>query len=157
MTFKKQIKKIIAISFGILFFPMFVFAASTEWGTGVTVDSSGNVGVAVGVGSAGSGAGNVWGMYGGWALSNPYGLPQGSILGIFSNLLFWLLTLFGILGVVGFVISGIIYLVSAGDEGAVTRAKSAMVWSIVGIVVGLSGFLMMQAIAMLLSGGSSKF
>jgi len=142
-----------------LFFPMFVFAASTEWGAGVTVDNSGNLGVSLGVGSAGSGAGNVWGSatYGTWALSNPYGLPSGSILGIASNLLFWLLAIFAIMGIVGFLISGIIYLVSAGDENTISRAKSTMKWSIVGIIVGLSGFLIMQAISALLSGGSSKF
>ena len=153
MIIKTKYKKIIALTIGILIFPMFVFAA--DWGVGVTVDPNGNLGVAAGVGSSGSG----WGgsSSGGWTLSNPYGLPQGSILGIASNLLFWLLAIFAIMGVVGFVIAGIMYLISTGDDNMITRAKSAMLWSIVGIIVGLSGFLIMQAIAALLSGGSSKF
>jgi len=94
---------------------------------------------------------------GGWALANPYGLPQGSILGIASNLLFWLLTIFAILGVIGFVIAGIIYLVSAGDETTIGRAKKAMVYSIVGIIVGLSGFLIMQAVAAMLGGMRNNY
>jgi hypothetical protein len=153
MQFQKQIKKI-SITFALLlFFPMAVFAA-TEWGAGI--DSDGNV--IVGIGSEGSGAGNIWGGSGGsWALANPYGLPQGSILGIFSNILFWLLAIFAILGVVGFLIAGIIYLISTGDDTMISRAKTAMTYSIVGIIVGLSGFLIMQAVRMLLSGGSASF
>jgi hypothetical protein len=147
--------KIISAIFGLMLFPMSVLAV--DWGAGVTVTPGGNVGVSLGVGSSGSGAGNVWGSTtyvggGGWTLSNPYGLPQGSILGIASNFLFWLLAIFAILGVVGFVIAGIIYLVSTGDETMIGRAKTAMMYSIVGIIIGLSGFLIMQAAAMMLRG-----
>jgi hypothetical protein len=153
---KTKRKAMLAVIIVSLLFPAFVSAV--DWGTGLTVDSNGNVGVAVGVGSNGSGAGNIWGSYyGGWSLSNPYGLPQGSILGIASNLLFWLLAIFSILGVVGFVISGIMYLVSTGDDSMISRAKTAMMYSIIGIIVGLSGFLIMQAVSMLLSGASTKF
>jgi hypothetical protein len=152
-----KIKTFLATAMALLLFPISVLAV--DWGTGVTVDSNGNVGVAVGVGSNGSGAGNVWGSSssGGWSLSNPYGLPQGSIIGIASNLLFWLLAVFAILGVVGFLVSGIMYLVSTGDDTMITRAKTAMMYSIVGLIVGLSGFLIMQAVSMLLSGASTKF
>jgi len=147
---KTKKKTLIAIAVATLFFPLFVSAA--DWGVGVSTNGNGITGVSVGVGSSG------WGSnYGGWTLSNPYGLPQGSVLGIASNLLFWLLAIFALMGVIGFVIAGIIYLISAGDETAIARAKNAMTWSIVGVVVGLSGFLIMQAIAALLSGGSSKF
>ena len=142
-------KTILATILGVLFFPMAVFAV--DWGVGATVTPGGNVGISLGLGSNGSGAGNIWGSSGGWMLSNPYGLPQGSILGIASNLLFWLLAIFAILGVVGFVIAGIIYLVSTGDETMITRAKNAMIYSIVGIIIGLSGFLIMQAVAAMLS------
>lgn len=148
-------KKILAIILSILFFPAAVLAA--EWGVGATVTPGGDVGFSVGVGSSGSGAGNIWGSSGGWVLSNPYGLPQGSILGIVSNLLFWLLAIFSILGVVGFVIAGIIYLVSTGDENMIARAKKAMLFSILGVIVGLSGFLIMQAIAAMLSGSRSTY
>jgi hypothetical protein len=159
---KTKFQKIIALAIGILFLPTVVFAAN-DWGVGLTVDQSGNYGIGMGYGSQGSGAGNVWGggsygmMGGGWALANPYGLPQGSILGIASNLLFWLLAIFAIAGVVGFVISGIFYLVAAGDEGTAEKGKNGIKWSIIGIIVGLSGFLIMQAVAALLSGGTSKF
>ena len=152
-------KTILATAISILFLPAAVLAV--DWGVGTTTDSNGNTSLSIGVGSDGSGAGNIWGSSnyggGGWALSNPYGLPQGSILGIASNLLFWLLAIFAILGVVGFVIAGIIYLVSTGDETMITRAKNAMIYSIVGIIIGLSGFLIMQAVAAMLSGSRSTY
>lgn len=118
--------------------------------------------IRVGIGSNGSGAGNVWGNSGfgsggGWALSNPYGLPEGSLLGIASNLLFWLLAIFAILGVIGFVLSGIWYLLAAGDEGMADKGKEGMKASIIGIIVGLSGFIIMQAVNMLLGGSSKTF
>jgi hypothetical protein len=56
-----------------------------------------------------------------------------------------------------FVISGIQYLVSAGDEGLIDTAKTNAKWSIVGIIVGLSGFIMLQAVDSLLNGTNSYF
>ncbi len=92
------------------------------------------------------------GSSGGFSVGQDYGLPDGTILGIVENLLFWLLSLFGIVGIIGFVISGIIYLVAAGDNDLITKAKAAMKWSIVGIIVGLSGFIALQAINAWLGG-----
>ena len=139
-------KKIIATAIGILFFPLAVFAQKLDWGIGYdssTGDVSGYVG------SAGSGS---WG-----GITNPYGLPEGSILDIVSGILFWLLSIFALVGIIGFIISGIIYLVSAGDENTISRAKTAMMWSIVGVIVGLSGFVIMQAVAAMLSGASTTY
>lgn len=146
MKNKNRYRLVLASFLGMLLLPLSVTLAA-EWGVNLGTDSSGNWSINAGVGSGSSG----------WSLSNPYGLPGGSILGILSNLLFWLLAIFGIAGIVGFVISGIIYLVSTGDDNAISRAKTAMTWSIVGIIVGLSGFVIMQAVMALLSGASNKF
>lgn len=89
---------------------------------------------------------------GGWnpgALS-AYGLPEGSVFSIIENILYWLLAVLGIAGVIGFVISGILYLISAGDETMIDRAKDAMKWSIVGVVVGLAGLVVIQAVNLML-------
>ena len=102
--------------------------------------------------------GNTGSSYGyGSMVANPYGLPSGSIMGIVSNLLFWLLSMFAVLGIIGFVLSGIFYLVSAGNEDMVDKGKDGIKWSIVGILVGLSGFVIMQAISLMLGGMSSNF
>lgn len=155
--FRQSVCALALMIIGLSFSP--VAALAVDWGVGVDTATGG---VNVGIGSNGSGAGNVWGggSYGnggGWALSNPYGLPSGSLLGIASNLLFWLLSLFAIFGVIGFVISGIFYLVAAGDEKTMDKGKEGMKWSIIGIIVGLSGFIIMQAVSALLSGGSKTF
>jgi len=65
------------------------------------------------------------------------GLPSGSIMGIISNGMNWLLIMVGILGVIGFVIAGILYLTAAGDETQIDKAKTAMIYSIVGVIVAL--------------------
>lgn len=90
-------------------------------------------------------------------ISNPFGLPSGSISGIIANIAFWLLGIFGFLGVIGFVVSGIMYLISAGDDDMIDRAKTGMLYSIVGVIVGLIGLVVMQAVSALLSGVSTTF
>lgn len=92
-----------------------------------------------------------------WGVSNPFGLPEGSIFGIVSAIVNWLLALFGILGILGFIISGIMYLVSAGNDKMAEKAKAGLVYSIIGIIVGLSGFIIMQAINGLLSGMGGQY
>jgi len=73
-------------------------------------------------------------------------LPKKPLNDIISNLALWLLTIFGFIAVIGFVISGIIYLISAGDEDAQERAKRAMIYSITGVLVGLAGLVVIVAI-----------
>lgn len=86
------------------------------------------------------------------SFGNMFGLPSGSIYGIIATIIEWLLAIFGLLGILGFVISGVMYLVSAGDEDMAKRAKKGLIYSIIGIIVGLSGYVVMQAISGLLTG-----
>lgn len=66
-----------------------------------------------------------------------------------------LLFLVGIIGIIGFVIAGIMYLVAAGDEDTIKRAKKAMLNSIIGIVVALIGLVVMTAISNIIAGNES--
>lgn len=146
-------KMMLTLILGVLMLPMAVSAA-TSWGLGF--DSSGiSFGISSGP-SAGSYFGGGYGG-GGWVLSNPYGLPQGSIMGIITNLLFWLLTLFAVLGIIAFILAGIFYLTAAGEESQMEKGKETMKWAIMGIIIGLSGFVIMQAAASLLGGMSKSF
>ena len=128
---------------------------------GGAIDSNGNftlgAGTSASVVNSALGANGGYATGGGWALSNPYGLPQGSILGIVSNLLFWLLALFAVTGIIGFVLSGIFYLLAGADEGNAEKGKNGMKWSIIGIIVGLSGYVIMQAVTIFLGASSSNF
>lgn len=81
-------------------------------------------------------------------------LPGGSIFNIITNILDWLLALIGVIGVIGFAIAGILYLTSAGDEGRIETAKKAMTYSIIGVIVAISGLVIIYAASNMLSGFS---
>ena len=63
------------------------------------------------------------------------GLRNTSIGGVLSTLMNGLLSLVGVLGIIGFVVSGILYLTAAGDEDQIDKAKKAMMYSIIGVIV----------------------
>jgi hypothetical protein len=84
------------------------------------------------------------------------GLTSSSIMEIVRNLMYWVLALVGILGVLGFAISGILYLTAAGDEGRIETAKKAMIYSIVGVIVALLGLVILRAVQNML-GARSNF
>lgn len=83
-------------------------------------------------------------------------LPQASLFNIIRNIMMWLLGILGFVAVIGFVISGIMYLVAAGDEDAQARAKRAMIYSITGVIVGLVGLVILFAAQQLL-GARNQF
>ena len=82
------------------------------------------------------------------------GLPAGSVFGIIMTIADWLLSIIGIVGVVGFVIAGLIYLTAAGEEKKITTAKGAMMASIYGVIVALAGLVVIFAANNLLNGVS---
>lgn len=84
-------------------------------------------------------------------------LPAGSVSGIITNGMKWLLIMVGILGVIGFVIAGIIYLTAAGDEDQIARGKKTMVASITGVIVALIGIVIIQAVRGMLTGTTTTF
>ena len=90
----------------------------------------------------------------GLSISNDYNMPS-ELFGHNLRISSWLLVIFGVLGIVGFVISGVIYLLSTGDDTAIERAKKAMMYSILGIVIGLAGFVIMQAVFWMLQGSDT--
>ena len=85
------------------------------------------------------------------------GLPAGSIYEIIQNLVYWLLGIFAFFGIIGFVVSGIMYLISAGNDEMITKAKNYMMYSIVGVIVGLMGLVILQAVYWMLGGYNSTF
>ena len=85
------------------------------------------------------------------------GLPAGSIVGIITSGMNWLLVIVGILGVIGFVIAGIIYLTAAGDEDQIGKGKKAMIYSIIGVIVALLGVVVIQAVNSMLGGNSKNY
>jgi len=84
-------------------------------------------------------------------------LPQGTIMGIVSNLTYWILGIASMIAIIGFVISGIMYLTAAGNEKQAESAKNAMKYSIIGVVVGGGALVIINAILTALTGGYSDF
>lgn len=91
---------------------------------------------------------------GAWSLGNisGFGLPDQGIGAIIANIVYWLLGIFSALGILGFVISGVMYLLSSGDEDMADRAKDGMKYSVYGIIIGLSGFIVIRAVDYALRG-----
>ncbi|MDP1883766.1 MAG: hypothetical protein Q8L10_00170 [Candidatus Moranbacteria bacterium] len=131
-----------------------VSLAADQWGFGI---GSGGVsgGYSGSSGSFGFNVGNSSGIGSGWNPGNlsGFGLPEGSITGIIVNILDWLLFIFGLLGIIGFLISGIMYILASGNDDMIEKAKSGMKFSIIGVLVGLSGVVIIRAIDAILATG----
>lgn len=83
------------------------------------------------------------------------GLPTNPdlVYGIVENIADWLLNIIGILALIGFVISGIQYFLVATDEKMMETAKKTMMASIFGLVVALSGYIVIYTIDTILNAG----
>lgn len=84
-------------------------------------------------------------------------LPGGTIFDIIKTAMNWLLAILGFIGIIAFVIAGILYLTAAGDEKKVGTAKSAMTAAITGIIVALIGFVIIQAVTTFLGASNTQF
>ncbi|MFA9262374.1 MAG: pilin [Undibacterium sp.] len=87
----------------------------------------------------------------GTCIPNTTGLSTQDAKVIVKNVMNWLLAVLGFIAVIGFVISGIQYLMAAGDEKTIETAKTNMKYSIIGVIVALSGYIVITAIDSLLN------
>jgi len=74
------------------------------------------------------------------------GLSETPVKAIVVNAMQWILGVFGFIALIAFAISGIQYLTAAGNETAIETAKRNMKWSIIGVIVGLGGLVIIWAI-----------
>jgi hypothetical protein len=65
---------------------------------------------------------------------------------LLMNILNFLLQVFGIIAIIALVVSGIFYLTAAGDEDRIKLTKKSVLYSIIGIVVALSGIIIIKTI-----------
>ncbi len=89
--------------------------------------------------------------------SESTGLSDTPVADIIKNFMLWILGIFGFFGVIGFVISGIQYLTAAGEERQIETAKRNMKWSLVGVIVALSGIVIIKAVEIALKANSVSF
>ncbi len=88
---------------------------------------------------------------------NSTNLPTNSVFTIITNIMNWMLALVGIIGVIGFALAGLLYLTAAGDETRITKAKGAMIASIIGVIVALAGLVALNFAKGLLGGANTNF
>ena len=79
------------------------------------------------------------------------GLSTDTIYNIIERVMNWLLLIVTILAVIGFVISGIMF-VTAGGSDRGEDAKKWLTYSIMGIIVALIGYIIVAVVNSLLSG-----
>lgn len=82
-------------------------------------------------------------------------LPDSDVITIVTNIMYWILGIFGFLAIIAFAISGIQYILSVGDEKSIDTAKRSMKWSIIGVVVALSGLVIIYAVDRMLRANSN--
>jgi hypothetical protein len=83
------------------------------------------------------------------------GLPSGYIYDIIHNIMYWLLGVFAAIAIIGFAISGIMYIISSGNDDTMKKAKQAMIYSIIGVIVALSGLVIIYAVDAALNASST--
>ncbi len=112
-----------------------------------------------GVAATGSNRLPASGPAGGASASGLY-IPRGSEIGLsemkvsdlIQNFMLWLLYIVGFVAIIAFVISGLQYLLAAGNEKMAEKAKANMQYAMIGVVVALSALIIIRAIQGVLSG-----
>jgi len=87
----------------------------------------------------------------GLTLPSGTGLSEKTFKEILTKFLTWLLGIVGIIAIMGFVISGIMYLISTGNDEMITKAKTYMSYCLIGVVVALSSYVIVKLIDSILN------
>lgn len=143
----KQIYNFIFMKLARFSFFLFVLLVSVLSTTTALAQTSGAVTCPPGTAPSGTGL----------CFPNATGLSNAPISTIIQSFLYWLLGIFGFLAVIAFVISGIQYLTSAGNDKQVETAKKNMQYSIIGVIVALGGLVVILAVGEALSGASTMY
>jgi len=83
--------------------------------------------------------------------SGPVGEAE-TLAGIATNVLNFLLSVVGVIGIIMLVIGGLMYLTAAGDEDRINTGKKIVNYSIIGIAVALAALVIVTQIAAFFSG-----
>ncbi|MEI7425091.1 MAG: hypothetical protein WCK10_03170 [Candidatus Staskawiczbacteria bacterium] len=89
------------------------------------------------------------------AFAIPAGVPSISgltqIVTYIENAL-WII--FGLIAVICFVMAGILFLTAGGQPEKVQSARSAFIWGIAGVVVGIVAYSIVQIVSTVMQGGA---
>ncbi len=85
------------------------------------------------------------------------GLSEASLADVITSLAASLLEIFGIIAVIAFIVTGFQYLLANGDEKETQGAKRNLTYSIISVIVALSGVIIVGAINSLLNASPNGF
>lgn len=89
----------------------------------------------------------------GLGVAGSFGLPNSpGIEWVISGLLMWLLRIFTLLAVISFVVTGIMYFGAGSNQDMAEKAKSGVTLSIIGVAIGLSGYIIIYFLDSVLLG-----
>jgi hypothetical protein len=74
------------------------------------------------------------------------GLSDKNIEEVIISVMNWIFRIFSTLAIIAFAISGIQYILSSGNQNVMETAKKNLIYSIIGVVVGLSGLVILMTI-----------
>lgn len=80
--------------------------------------------------------------------TNPIGFN--SVPALLNNLIRWILGLVGFIALLSLIWGGVMYIISFGSEAGIKKAKTIIIWSIVGLVVILLAFFIVRTVANIL-------
>lgn len=81
--------------------------------------------------------------------ANAPGVAKGSVFDMAMKFINFAITAIGVLGVIMFIYAGFMYMTAAGDESKISKAKNAMTYAIVGMVVAMLGYVAVYTVQMI--------
>ena len=75
-----------------------------------------------------------------------------SVQAIIIKVIKWLLGILAALAVMVLIIAGMMYILSGGDEGRVSTAKTWIIYAIIGLIVALLGWVIVNLVTNLVEG-----
>lgn len=67
--------------------------------------------------------------------------------GVGLKIFSFLLSVFGIIAIIGLAVSGVLYLTASGNENQIEKAKRAALYSVLGIIVALAAMVIVKTIS----------
>jgi len=88
-----------------------------------------------------------------FAQANPTGVQVGGIQNLIDIVLRIIWAIFGLIAVIAFVTAGTLFLAAQGQPDKIATARTAFIWGVVGVVVGIVAFSIIQIVKTALQGG----
>lgn len=79
---------------------------------------------------------------------NPIGYSN--VPDLLSSVVKWILGLVGFIALLSLVWGGTLYIISFGDEAGIKKAKTIIIWSVVGLIVILLAFFIVRTVSNIL-------